>query len=42
MKLREEDETLVATARSAQDLRELGLHIWFRYEKSREEFYTRT
>jgi adenylate cyclase class 2 len=39
MKLREEKETVVADGDVLlQILRELGLHVWFRYEKYREEF----
>jgi adenylate cyclase class 2 len=39
MKLREELETVVGDgAILLQVLEELGLHIWFRYEKYREEF----
>ena len=39
MKLREEDETLVGDgAVLLKIFEELGLHIWFRYEKYREEF----
>ena len=39
MKLREEYETLVGDGEVLlKILEELGLHIWFRYEKYREEF----
>ena len=39
MKLREEHETVVADGDALLTiLRELGLRIWFRYEKYREEF----
>lgn len=39
MKLREEVETLVGDGEVLlRVLHELGLHIWFRYEKFREEF----
>jgi adenylate cyclase, class 2 len=39
MKLREEYETVVADGETLlRILQELGLHIWFRYEKYREEF----
>lgn len=39
MKLREERETIVADGDTLVGiLEELGLHIWFRYEKYREEF----
>jgi adenylate cyclase class 2 len=39
MKLREEDETLVGDGEVLLKIfRELGLHVWFRYEKYREEF----
>src|SRR5262245_58954930 len=39
MKLREEFETVVADGDMLLTvLRELGLHVWFRYEKYREEF----
>lgn len=39
MKLREEQETIVADGDALlQILRALGLHVWFRYEKYREEF----
>lgn len=39
MKLREEHETVVADGDTLlRILQELGLHIWFRYEKYREEF----
>lgn len=39
MKLREEDETLVGDGEVLLKIfKELGLHIWFRYEKYREEF----
>ncbi len=39
MKLREEHETVVADGEVLLTiLQELGLHIWFRYEKYREEF----
>jgi adenylate cyclase class 2 len=39
MKLREEVETLVGDGEVLMRvLRELGLHVWFRYEKYREEF----
>ena len=39
MKLREEDETLVGDGEVLLKIfAELGLHIWFRYEKYREEF----
>ena len=39
MKLREEDETARRRRRGpAEIFEELGLHVWFRYEKYREEF----
>jgi len=39
MKLREEHETVIADGETLLTiLQELGLHIWFRYEKYREEF----
>lgn len=39
MKLRDEYETVVADGDTLLTiLQELGLHIWFRYEKYREEF----
>lgn len=39
MKLREEHETVVADGGTLLTiLEQLGLHIWFRYEKYREEF----
>jgi predicted adenylyl cyclase CyaB len=39
MKLREEHETIVADGETLLIiLGELGLHVWFRYEKYREEF----
>ena len=39
MKLREEDETLVGDGEVLLKIfEELGLHVWFRYEKYREEF----
>ena len=39
VKIREEYETVVADGAVLQTiLEELGLHIWFRYEKYREEF----
>jgi adenylate cyclase class 2 len=39
MKVREEVETLVGDGEALrQVLEELGLHVWFRYEKFREEF----
>jgi adenylate cyclase class 2 len=39
MKLREEHETVAADGDTLlRILQELGLHIWFRYEKYREEF----
>ena len=39
VKIREEYETVVADGAALQTiLEELGLHIWFRYEKYREEF----
>ena len=39
MKLREEHETVVADGDTLLGvLQELGLHVWFRYEKYREEF----
>jgi adenylate cyclase class 2 len=39
MKLREEHETLVGDGEVLLEIfKELGLHIWFRYEKYREEF----
>ena len=43
MKVREEVETLVGDGEVLlRVLHELGLHVWFRYEKFREEFATRT
>jgi adenylate cyclase class 2 len=39
MKIRDEHETVVADGEVLLTvLRELGLHVWFRYEKYREEF----
>ena len=39
MKVREEQETLVGDGEVLLKIfEELGLHIWFRYEKYREEF----
>ena len=39
MKIREEHETIVSDGVVLQHvLEELGLHVWFRYEKYREEF----
>ena len=39
VKVREEYETVVADGAALQTiLEELGLHVWFRYEKYREEF----
>ncbi len=39
MKLREELETVVGDGQVVLHiLEELGLHVWFRYEKYREEF----
>jgi adenylate cyclase, class 2 len=39
MKIREEHETVVADGDALLTiLQELGLHVWFRYEKYREEF----
>ena len=39
MKLREEHETVVSDGGVLrQVLEELGMHVWFRYEKYREEF----
>ena len=39
MKIREEHETVVGDGDVLQRvLEELGLHVWFRYEKYREEF----
>jgi adenylate cyclase, class 2 len=39
MKLREEHETVVADGDTLRTiLEQLGLHVWFRYEKYREEF----
>lgn len=39
IKIREEFETVVADGAALQTiLEELGLHVWFRYEKYREEF----
>ena len=39
MKVREEVETLVGDGEVLRRvLEELGLHVWFRYEKFREEF----
>ena len=39
MKLREEYETVAADGNTLlKILEELGLHVWFRYEKYREEF----
>ena len=39
MKVREEVETLVGDGEALQRvLEELGLHVWFRYQKFREEF----
>ena len=41
IKIREEYETVVADAATLQTiLEQLGLHVWFRYEKYREEFST--
>ena len=39
IKVREEYETVVADGQALRTiLEELGLHVWFRYEKYREEF----
>lgn len=39
IKIREEHETVVSDGAALQTiLEELGLHVWFRYEKYREEF----
>lgn len=39
IKIREEHETVVADGAALQTiLEELGMHVWFRYEKYREEF----
>lgn len=39
IKIREEYETVVADGAALQTiLEEIGLHVWFRYEKYREEF----
>jgi adenylate cyclase class 2 len=39
MKIREEYETVVGDGATLQTiLEEIGLHVWFRYEKYREEF----
>ena len=39
IKIREEYETVVSDGQALQAiLEELGLHVWFRYEKYREEF----
>jgi len=39
LKIREEHETVVTDAETLLTiLREIGLHVWFRYEKYREEF----
>lgn len=39
MKMREEHETVVSDGEVLQHVfEELGLHVWFRYEKYREEF----
>jgi len=39
IKIREEYETVVSDGAALQTiLEELGLHVWFRYEKFREEF----
>jgi adenylate cyclase, class 2 len=39
IKIREEYETVVSDAATLQTiLEELGLHVWFRYQKYREEF----
>ena len=39
VKIREEHETVVADGAALQTiLEELGMHVWFRYEKYREEF----
>lgn len=39
IKIREEYETVVSDGAALQTiLEELGLHVWFRYEKYREEF----
>jgi adenylate cyclase, class 2 len=39
MKIREEHETVVSDGAALQRvLEEIGLHVWFRYEKYREEF----
>ena len=39
MKMRDEHETVVGDGEVLQRvLEELGLHVWFRYEKYREEY----
>ena len=39
VKIREEHETVVSDGQALRTiLEELGLHVWFRYEKYREEF----
>jgi adenylate cyclase class 2 len=39
MKLREELETVIGDGEVLQNVfEELGLHVWFRYEKYREEY----
>ena len=39
MKIRDEYETVVGDGEALQQvLKELGLHVWFRYEKYREEY----
>jgi len=39
MKVRDEHETVISDGEVLQHvLEELGLHVWFRYEKYREEF----
>jgi adenylate cyclase class 2 len=39
IKIREEHETVVSDGQALRTiLEELGLHVWFRYEKYREEF----